>query len=79
MVIRLPIIAEEPEGKRLQCLSCEREETFSTGSEVAGRELARKQGWHVVTFVRHDPVTRRNKEVFITFCPPCANPANAEP
>lgn len=66
---------KEREPVRVQCLSCEREDEYPTDSEAAARELARAQGWHVVTFVRNDQANRRTKTLFITFCPSCATPA----
>ena len=74
-VIRECLHQKERGPVRVQCLSCEREDEYSTDSEAAARELARGQGWHVVTFVREDQKNRRTKTLFITFCPACATPA----
>lgn len=56
----------------LECLSCAWQDRFQGQTSAVARQLARNQGWHVVTFVRY--VAGLNHELFVTFCPNCTRP-----
>lgn len=76
MSVRIEIPAPRVRTMELECLSCQKRAAYSAPSEAVARDLARAEGWHVVTFVRPDTETGRPKNQYVTFCPDCAKPEN---
>ena len=76
MSLRVEVPARRIRPIEFECLSCQATAAYSAPSEAVARDLARGDGWHVVTFVRPDTETGRPRNQYITFCPNCAKREN---